>query len=59
MAEENPLSRKVPTQAPQKPEPGLFDSVGTFPVWLLKIINALTPDALISKTPPPKKKVRL
>lgn len=59
MAQENQFSRKVPPQAPQKPEPGLFDSVGSFPVWLLKIINALTPDSLISKTPPPKKKVRL
>lgn len=33
-------------------EPGLFDSIGSFPVWLLKIIDLLTPDCLIKKAPP-------
>ena len=33
-------------------EPGLLDSFGTFPVWMLKIIQLVTPHSLISKTPP-------
>jgi len=40
-------------------EPGLLDSFGTFPVWMLKIIQLVTPHSLISKTPPEKKKFRL
>ncbi len=39
-------------------EPGLLDTVGSFPVWLLKIIQFFTPESLITKTPPPKKKIR-
>ena len=59
MAEEKQSPKNVAAPAPEKAEPGLFDTVGSFPVWLLKIIKALTPESLISKTPPPKKKVRL
>ena len=47
----------IPSQ--QNREPGLFDYIGSFPVWLLRIIDVLTPDFLISKTPPKKKKVRI
>jgi hypothetical protein len=36
----------------QRKEPGLFDSIGSFPVWMLKIIHFITPDCLIKKTPP-------
>ena len=38
-----------------KKDPGLMESIGSFPVWMLKIINAVTPDFLIKKTLPPKK----
>ena len=38
-----------------KADPGLMDSIGSFPVWMLKIIDIITPDFLIKKTPPPKK----
>jgi len=48
--------------APKKPapreEPGLAESYGSFPVWLLKIIDFFTPESLISKSPPEKKKIR-
>ena len=54
---QNPKNRQVPP--PAKPEPGLFDTIGSFPVWLLKIIAALTPDSLLRKTPPEKKKTRI
>ena len=38
-----------------KEDPGLMESIGSFPVWMLKIIDVVTPDFLIKKTPPPKK----
>ena len=38
-----------------KRDPGLMESIGSFPVWMLKIIDVITPDFLIKKTPPPKK----
>ena len=41
----------------QKEEPGLMESYGSFPVWTLKLIDALTPDFLISKKPIEKKKL--
>jgi hypothetical protein len=41
----------------QKEEPGLMESYGSFPVWTLKLINALTPEFLISKEPLKKKKL--
>lgn len=47
-----PPSRKP---APQE-EPGLLDTVGSFPVWLLKIIDFFTPESLTTKIPPAKKK---
>ncbi|MFQ5450522.1 MAG: hypothetical protein ACE5E9_07815 [Nitrospinaceae bacterium] len=59
MTEKIQSPQSIPPQPPRKNEPGLFDSIGSFPVWLLKIIDALTPSSLISKTPPEKKKIRL
>lgn|GEM_PF-538489 len=50
-----------PEQAPPKKtvpeteEPGLLDSYGSFPVWMLKIIALATPDFLIRKAPAEKK----
>jgi hypothetical protein len=41
----------------QKGEPGLMESYGSFPVWTLKLIDALTPEFLISKEPVEKKKL--
>jgi len=41
----------------QKDEPTLMESYGSFPVWSLKLINALTPEFLISKEPVEKKKL--
>jgi hypothetical protein len=40
-----------------KEEPGLMESYGSFPVWTLKLIDALTPEFLISKEPLEKKKL--
>jgi hypothetical protein len=41
----------------QKEEPALWESYGSFPVWILKLIHALTPGFLISKSPVPKRKL--
>jgi hypothetical protein len=41
----------------KKEEPGLMESYGSFPVWTLKLIDALTPEFLISKEPVEKKKL--
>ena len=41
----------------QKEEPGLMESYGSFPVWSLKLIDAITPEILISKEPVEKKKL--
>jgi hypothetical protein len=41
----------------KKEEPGLMESYGSFPVWTLKLIDALTPEFLISKKPVEKKKL--
>ncbi len=59
MTEENQPLKKAATPTPQHKELGLFETVGSFPVWLLRIIQALTPDSLIDKTPPKKKNVRI
>jgi len=40
-----------------KKEPGLMESYGSFPVWSLKLIDAITPEFLISKEPVEKKKL--
>jgi hypothetical protein len=55
-----PRPEETPKQPQELPEePGMLESIGSFPVWMLKIIQAATPDFLISKTPPKKKKVRI
>jgi hypothetical protein len=59
MNEENQPLKKAATPVPQRKELGLFETIGSFPVWLIRIIQALTPDSLISKTPPKKKNVRI
>ena len=41
----------------QKEEPGLMESYGSFPVWSLKLIDAITPEFLISKEPVEKNKL--
>ena len=45
------LSQKV-----NKDDPGIMESIGSFPVWMLKIIDVVTPDFLIKKAPPRKNK---
>jgi hypothetical protein len=50
-ANEIPKKSKSKIPVPQN-ELGLFDYVGSFPVWLLKIIDMVTPEFLKSKTPP-------
>ena len=39
-----------------KEDPGFMESIGSFPVWMLKIIDVITPDFLIKKVPPQKSK---
>ncbi len=56
---ESPETSKTQKPAAETEEPGILESYGTFPVWLLKIIQLITPDFLISKTPPKKKKLRI
>jgi hypothetical protein len=47
----------VPDAPKQKEEPGLMESYGSFPVWSLKLIAALTPGFLITKSPVEKRKL--
>jgi len=46
----------VVLQSSSKKDPALMESIGTFPVWMLKIIDLITPDFLIKKSPPRKYK---
>ncbi len=55
MAEESRDAHRT-SQALKKEDPGLFESIGSFPVWLLRLIDLLTPDFLIKKVPPRKNK---
>jgi len=48
---------KEKNSSDQKKEPGLMESYGSFPVWSLKLIDAITPEFLISKEPVEKKKL--
>jgi len=52
--EENQDNQEAP-ETPSKEDPGLFESIGSFPVWMLKIIDIVTPDFLIKKVPPQNK----
>lgn len=58
---ENPETGKDRNKAPETEgvEPGILDSYGSFPVWLLRLIQLITPSFLISKTPPKKKDYRI
>ena len=47
------------TQETEGGEPGILESYGSFPVWLLRLIQLITPSFLISKTPPKKKDYRI
>ena len=55
------MSEKLKTPAPKIVEttraedPGLTESYGSFPVWMLKIIDVLTPD-ILHQPPTPEKK---
>ena len=56
MSETN-KEKKSFNSSKQKEEPGLMESYGSFPVWSLKLIDAITPEFLISKEPVEKKKL--
>ncbi len=49
--------KKASDKPKQKEEPGMMESYGSFPVWSLKWIDALTPKFLISKEPIEKRKL--
>jgi hypothetical protein len=56
MSDQNPKN-EISDVTEQKEELGLMESYGSFPVWTLKLIDALTPEFLISKEPVEKKKL--
>lgn len=58
---ESPETRENPnkTQEAEGAEPGILESYGSFPVWMLRLIQLITPSFLISKTPPKKKDYRI
>ena len=49
--------KKISDSPELKEEPGLMESYGSFPVWSLKLIDAITPEFLVSKEPVEKKKL--
>ena len=53
--EENQNKRGLP-QDLSREDPGFMESIGSFPVWMLKVIDVITPDFLIRKAPPRKNK---
>ena len=53
--EEN-QNRQDVLKSARKEDPGFMESIGSFPVWMLKIIDVITPDFLIKKAPPQKNK---
>jgi len=58
---ENPETQKEPNKTPETKggEPGILENFGSFPVWMLRLIQLITPSFLISKTPPKKKDYRI
>ncbi len=58
---DSPETRQDPNKTPETKgqEPGILENYGSFPVWLLRLIQLLTPDSLVSKTPPKKKDYRI
>ena len=53
--EENQNRQDIP-KGVSKEDPGFMESIGSFPVWMLKIIDVITPEFLIKKAPPKKNK---
>ena len=53
--EENQNRQDLP-QKESREDPGIMESIGSFPVWMLKVIDVITPDFLIKKVPPRKNK---
>ena len=53
------VSNNIPPSEQHVEDPGLTESFGSFPVWILRVIQMITPDFLISKIPPEKKKTRI
>ena len=47
-------NRQTLPQKVSREDPGIMESIGSFPVWMLKIIDIITPDFLIKKSPPRK-----
>jgi hypothetical protein len=58
---ESPETREDQNKAPETKggEPGILENYGSFPVWMLRLIQLITPSFLISKTPPKKKDYRI
>ena len=56
---ESPETKKNPGKTPEAEGPGILESYGSFPVWMLRLIQLVTPSFLISKTPPKKKDYRI
>lgn len=58
---DSPETREDPNKTPEREggEPGILESYGSFPVWLLRLIQLITPSFLVSKTPPKKKNYRI
>ena len=50
MNEKTETEETPPEKKPTIAEPGLSESIGSFPVWMLKIIDIVTPDFLIKGT---------
>jgi hypothetical protein len=53
--EENQNKQDLPKNISRE-DPGIMESIGSFPVWMLRIIDMITPDFLIKKPPPRKNK---
>jgi len=58
---ESSEAKKYPSKTPEAEggEPGILESYGSFPVWMLRLIQLITPSFLVSKTPPKKKDYRI
>ena len=57
---ESPEAKEDPNKkTPETEVPGIMENYGSFPVWMLRLIQLLTPSFLISKTPPKKKDYRI
>ncbi len=53
--EKNQNRQDIP-QSVSKEDPGFMESIGSFPVWMLKVIDVITPNFLKKKAPPQKSK---